>query len=111
MRSRGSFLFDFGQFLPDLSVGGTLGIVDLDELPPHHALGVNDVSGRMRPPPAVGVEYAIAIDDFVVFVFQQRKVELSFESIAQHLGKFFRVFMAVGTDGQDLNLLFLLFRQ
>lgn len=68
-RYRGSFLFDFGQFLPDLSVGGALGIIDLDELPPHHALGVNDVSGRMRPAPAVGVEYAVAIDDSVVFVF------------------------------------------
>ena len=65
----------------------------------------------MGPAGTVRIEYAVTIDDFMIFVFQQRKVELSFEPIAEHLGEFFGVFTAVDADRQDLDFFFLLFRQ
>ena len=52
----------------------------------------------MGPPRTVRVEYAVAVDQLVVFVFQQRKVELSVEPVAKHLSEFFRVLMAVDAD-------------
>lgn len=65
----------------------------------------------MGPAFAVGIKDAVAIDHLVVFVFQQRKVELTFEAFAEHLGEFFGVLMAVDADRQDLDFFFLLFRQ
>jgi hypothetical protein len=65
----------------------------------------------MGPAGTVRIEYAVAINHLVVFVFQQRKVELPFEPVAEHLGEFFGVLMAVDADRQDLDFFFLLFRQ
>ena len=69
------------------------------------------IRSRMGPATPVRVKYAVAIDHLVIFVFQQRKVELTFEAFAEHLGEFFGVLMAVDADRQDLDPLFLLFRQ
>ena len=77
----------------------------------HDTLRVDDVRRRVGPTTTVRVEYAVAIDHLVVFVFQQRKVELPFETDAHHLGEFFGVLMAVDADRQDLDPLFLLLRQ
>lgn len=65
----------------------------------------------MGPAGTIRVEYPVAVDHFVVFVFQKWKVELTFEALLEHLREFFRVFMAVDTDGKNLDLLFLRFRQ
>ena len=65
----------------------------------------------MRPTLTIGIKYAVAVDHFVIFVFKKWKIELSFEPLAEHLAEFFGIFTAVGTDRQDLNFLFLLFRQ
>lgn len=48
-------LRDVSQRLDDLFIGGSYSIVHLDELPPHHSLLVDDVSGRVGPAFAVGV--------------------------------------------------------
>ena len=107
----GLALLDLGQLLANLFVGRSFFVIHLDEFPLHDAGRVDHIGRGMGPRRTVRVEYAVAIDHLVVFVFQQRKVELSFESIAQHLGEFFGVLMAVDADRQDLDLLFLLFRQ
>ncbi len=65
----------------------------------------------MRPAAAVGVEDAVTVDHFVVFVFEQRKIEVAIETLAQHLAEFFRIFMTVDADREDLNFFFLLFGQ
>ncbi len=104
-------LFDLGYLLSYLFVGRPLLIIHLVEFPLHGASRVDHVGRGMGPAGTVRIEYAVAIDDFMVFVFQQRKVKLSFEPVAKHLGEFFGVLMAVDADRQDLDLLFLLFRQ
>ena len=86
-------------------------VIDFDELPADDALRVDDVCRRVGPTTPVRVEYAEAIDHFVVFVFQQWKVELSFKTDLHHFCEFLRVFMAVDTDRDDLDFILLLFRQ
>ena len=107
----GLALLDLGQLLTDLFVGRSFLVIHLDEFPLHDAPRVNHVGRRMGPRRTVRVEYAVTSDHLVVFVFQQRKVELPFETVAQHLGEFFGVLMAVDADRQDLDPLFLLSRQ
>ena len=65
----------------------------------------------MGPTAAVGVEHAITVDDFVVFVFEQREIELALKALAHHLAELSRLRARVGADGQDLDFLFLRFRQ
>ena len=65
----------------------------------------------MGPSRAVRVEYAVAIDHLMVFVFQKWKVELPVEPFAEHLAEFFGVFTTVDADRQYLDFLFLLFCQ
>ena len=104
-------LLDLGQLLANLFVGRSFLVIHLDKLPLHDAPRVDHVGRGMGPPGTVRVEYAVTIDHLVVFVFQQRKIELSFKSIAHHLGQFFGVCMVVDADCQDLDFLFLSFRQ
>ena len=104
-------LLDLRQGLFDLRVGGAFFVVDFDKLPAHDSLGIDDVGRRMRPAAAVGIEDAVAIDHFVVFVFEQRKVELAVEALAQHLAKFPGVFVGVDADGKDLYFFLLLLGQ
>ena len=65
----------------------------------------------MRPALAVGVKNSIAVDHFVVFVFEERKVELAVEALAQHLAEFFRFRMIVDADRENLDFIFLLLGQ
>ena len=83
----------------------------LGEFPLHGAARVDHVRRGMGPAGTVRIEDTVAVDDFMVFVFQERKVELSFEPVAEHLGEFFGILMAVDADCQDLDFFFLLFRQ
>ena len=104
-------LLDLGQLLANLFVGRSFLVIHLDELPLHDAPRVNHVGRGMGPTRTVRVEYAVAIDHFAFFVFQQRKIELPFKSIAEHLAEFFGIFMLVDADREDLDFLFLWFRQ
>jgi hypothetical protein len=45
----------------------------------------------------------------VIFVFKQRKIELSVKSLAQHLAEFFRLRVRIDADRKNLNPLLLLF--
>ena len=65
----------------------------------------------MRPCPTVGIKNSIAIDHFVVFVFEQRKVELAVETLAEHLAEFSRLLVSIGADREDLDSLLLLLSQ
>ena len=104
-------LFDLRQLLADLFIRRTFLVVDLDELPTYDSLRVDHEGRWMRPAAAVRIEDAVTINHFMVFVFEERKVELSFETLAEHLAKFFRFLMIVGADRQDLNPILLLFGQ
>ncbi len=107
----GLALLDLGQLLANLFVGRSFLVIHLDEFPLHDAAWVDHIGRRMWPAGTVRVEYTVAVDDFAVFVFQQREVEFTFEPVAEHLGEFFGVFMAVDADREDLDFFFLLFRQ
>jgi hypothetical protein len=45
----------------------------------------------------------------VILVFEQRKIELSVKSLAQHLAKFFRLRVRVHAHREDLSFLLLRF--
>jgi hypothetical protein len=62
----------------------------------------------VRPSLAIRIEDAVAIDNLVVFVFEQGKIKLPFEAALHHLRKLFRVRVAVHADRKDLRLFFLL---
>lgn len=65
----------------------------------------------MRPAAPVRIKDAVAVDYFMIFVFKQWKVEVAVEPFAEHLAEFFRLFVVVDADRQDLNFFFLLLRQ
>ncbi len=65
----------------------------------------------MRPSLTVRIKNAVAVDDLVIFVFKQGKIEFSGESLFQLLDKHFRLVMSVNTDRQDLDLFLLFFGQ
>ena len=104
-------LFDLYQLLADLLVGCTLRVIHLDEFPAHGSFRIDYVSRRVRPAFAVRVKDSIAVDHFVIFVFEERKIKLAVETFAEHLGEFFRLLVIVDTNGEDLNFVFLLFGQ
>jgi len=104
-------LFNLGYLLSYLFVGRPLLVIHLGEFPLHGASRVDHVGRGMGPAGTVRIEYAVAINHLVVFVLQQRTVELPLERVAGNLGEFFGVLMAVDADRQDLDFFFLLFRQ
>ncbi len=57
----------------------------------------------MRPATAIRIKNAIAVDDLVVLVLEQGKVELSTKSLLQLLYKLLRILMSVNANCQDLN--------
>ena len=73
-------LRDFLQRLQDLFIGGPFSIIDLDKAPAQHPLLVDDIGGRMRPTLA-RIKDPIAVDDFMVFIFKHRKIEVSGKSL------------------------------
>ncbi len=75
-------LFDLSQLLADLFVGCAFLVVDLDELPAHGSLRVDHEGRRMRPAAAVGIKNPVPVDYFVLFVFEERKIKLSVETVA-----------------------------
>jgi hypothetical protein len=104
-------LFDLRQLTADLFVGRPLLVIHFDYFPAHDAFGIDHVRRRMGPAAAVGVEHAVAVDDFVVFVFEERKIELAVEAFAQHRAELFRLVACVGANGKDLDFLLLLFTE
>jgi len=74
-------LRDFSERLQDLLIGRPFSIVDLDKSPAQHPFFVNDIGGRMRPALAVRIKDSIAVDDFMVFIFKHRKIEVSGKSL------------------------------
>jgi len=81
--------FYLRQLPADLFVGRPLFIIHFDKFPAHHPLRVDNKGRWMWPAAAVRIENPVTIDHFVVFVFEQRKIELAIESLAQHLAEFF----------------------
>jgi len=75
-------LFDLRQLLANLFVGRSFLVIDLDELPAHGSLRVDHEGRRMRPAAAVGIKNAVPVDHFVIFVFEERKIKLSVETLA-----------------------------
>ena len=65
----------------------------------------------MRPAFAVRVENAVAVDHFMVLVFEERKVEVAVEALAQHLAEFFRFLVIIDAHRQNLDFIFLRFGQ
>ena len=63
----------------------------------------------MGPTLTIRIQNAVAIDDLVIFVLEQRKIELSRESLLQLLDELLRFLMAVDADREDLCGLFLFF--
>jgi len=64
----------------------------------------------MGPPATIRIKNAVAVDDLVIFVLEQRKIQLTGgEPLLQLLDKLLRKLMAVNADCQnlDLSLLFL----
>ena len=60
----------------------------------------------MRPALAVWIKDSIAVDDFMVSIFKQWKIEVPGKSLLYLLHKLFRIFVAVDADREYLNLLF-----
>ena len=65
----------------------------------------------MGPTVAVRIENSVAVDHFVILVFEEGKIKIALEAFAQHLAEFFRIVVAVDADREDLHFLFLLFGQ
>ena len=65
----------------------------------------------MLPTLTIGIEYTVTIDDLVILVLEQRKIEFSLETLAQHLAQFLGVFVAVHAHRENLSLVFLLLGQ
>src|SRR5262245_17352953 len=57
----------------DVVVGRTHTVVGFYEPPPHHAGRVDHVGSRVRPTSTLRIEDAVAVDDAVPLVFQQRE--------------------------------------
>jgi len=52
-------------------------------------LWVNYERRWMRPSFAVRIKDTVTVNDLVVFVFEERKVKLAFETVLHHLRKLF----------------------
>lgn len=65
----------------------------------------------MRPPFSFRVQQAIAIDDFVVPVFEQRKIDFSTALFFEQLDQFPRLVMRVDTCGHEVGVVVRLFVQ
>ena len=102
-------LFNFRQLPADLFVRRSLFVVDFDKFPAYDPLRIDHERRWMRPATAVRIENTITVDHLVIFVFEQRKIEVSLESLAEHLAKFFRLRVRVHADREDLSFLLLLF--
>ncbi len=63
----------------------------------------------MGPSLTVRIENAVAVDDSVVFVFEQGKIEFSGKFFLQLLDKQFRLVMSINANRQDLDLFLFFF--
>lgn len=102
---------DIRQLAADLLVGRAFLVIHFNESPAHDSLGVDDERRGVRPAVAIGIEDAVAVDDFVIFVFEEREIELAVEAFAQHRAKSFRIGVVIDAHGEDLNFFFLRFGQ
>jgi len=91
-------LRNFPQRLQDLLIRRPFSVVDFDKFPADYSLSVDDISRRVGPPFAVGIEDAIAVDDLVVFVLEHGKIQVPRESLFEFLHKFLRILVAIDAD-------------
>lgn len=82
-------LWNLSQRLEDLVVRRPFLIVYFYKLPTNYPLPIDDVSRWMRPALAVRIQNAIAINNFMVFILEHGKVEVTRESVLQFLHKLF----------------------
>src|ERR1700752_3200027 len=104
-------LLDLRQLAPDLWVRRPLFVIHFDKFPAHDALRVDDERRWMGPALAVGVEDTVAVDHFMIFVFEQRKIELAVETFAECFAEFFRFVVVIDADRENLHFFLLWFRQ
>jgi len=109
LRAQEIKLFNFRQLPADLFVRRSLFVVDFDKFPAYYPLRIDHERRWMRPATAVRIENTITVDHLVIFVFEQRKIEVSLESLAQHLAEFFRLRVRVDAHRENLSFLLLLF--
>jgi hypothetical protein len=105
-----SFAFDLFDLSEHVVIRRADFVIDLDEAPAHGAFAVDDISRGVRDrAPGLFVEQAVAIDDFVVGVREQREVEagLVFQFVAQE----FRFVVRIDADGEDFDSIAELFFQ
>ena len=102
-------LRNFSERLQNLLVAGSRSVIHFDKLPADHSLFIDDVSRRVGPAFAVGIQNAVAVDYFVVFVLEERKVVLSGKFLLQLFDKLLRKIVAVDTHRENLDLFFFLF--
>jgi hypothetical protein len=100
-------LLDLRQLAPDLLVRRPLFVIHFDKFPTDDALRIDDESRRMRPAAAVRIKDTVAVDHFVIFIFEQRKIELAVEAFAEHFAEFFRLLVIIGADREDLHFFLL----
>ena len=95
----------------NLLVRGSLSVIHLDKFPPHRTLGIDNVSGWMRPSFAVRIEDPIAVNDFVVLILEKGEIVVAWKFILELLNEFLGIFVTVYADRQDLNFILLWFAQ
>jgi hypothetical protein len=88
--------------LENIRVARPYAIVNLDKFPAHDSLCVDDVGGRMRPPPPLRIEQSVAVDDFVILIFQQRKLDF-YAILGQFLSEPVGICVTVDADRQQLS--------
>lgn len=63
----------------------------------------------MGPALAAGIQNAVAVDDFMAFVFQERKIVIPRTALLEFLQKFLRIIGAVDAYGEYLCFFLFLF--
>ena len=57
----------------------------------------------MRPAPPVRIKDPVAVNDFVIFVLEQGKIEFPGKPLLEFLNELLGVIVAVDADRQDLD--------
>jgi hypothetical protein len=103
--------FDLGQLAANLLVGRAFLVIHLDKSPAHGSFWIDHVGRRVRPAFAVRVKNAVAVNHFVIFVFEEWEIKFAVEAFAEHLAEFFGFVVIVDTNGEYLDFFFLRFGQ
>lgn len=98
------------QGVQNLLIARPDAVVCFYESPAHPAIPVDDVSGRVRPTWTTRVEDTVAINDPVLAVLEQGKIEFPGIIIRQLPNKAFGILRRVNTDRKDLQFFLFLDR-